>query len=217
VDAVRADYDEECSVCDKEEGDDMVANSNEAVIFNDISVKANTGYNYAGGSYGGDGGNGGAIINEDEGDVEDSSTGNGGSGAGASTGGTIMTGNASANANVLNRANTNRTLIDRCACPGDCCDSGDSWVVNRNRAAIFNFAATDANTGFNEADGSYGGEGGSAGDIHNNGEGDVEDSMTGTGGQGASASEGGLVQTGQSNSRLDIVNVVNRNITRILR
>jgi len=217
---------------------DMVKNWNEAQVENHIEVKANTGNNYADGSYGGHGGDGGDIRNgghnnisadsvdakcengdDNGGDVEDSATGNGGNGGAASTGGTVMTGNATANARVANTVNVNRTLINRCECvEEDCaCDEGNSKVFNHNQAQIGNGAEVKAKTGDNATDGSYGGSAGEAGQIENHDSGDVEESMTGNGGSGGNGGEGGLVQTGHSESRLDIMNVVNRNITRVLR
>jgi hypothetical protein len=212
----------------------MVMNMNEAGVSNRIEVRSATGENWAGGSYGGNGGDGGDIRNGEfnlvrvnggndcdqgnDGDVEDSTTGNGGSGGAASAGGAVMSGNASAVANVSNTANSNRTLIDRCACvEEDECDCGRDAVISFNRLGLANDGNVRAYTGENDAEGSYGGEGGQGGDIGNSGDGDIEESMTGTGGNGNAGGEGGLVQTGQSNSRLELVNVFNRNITRVLR
>jgi len=218
IDAVKAEFEEDCTPDEEcEEGDDRVMNCNQARVINEIEVKADTGENYADGSYGGHGGDGGKIDNQGEGDVEGSTTGNGGNGAAASTGGTVMTGDATATASISNMVNMNRTIIDRCACNGEDCDSGNTCVRNRNQADLSNSGEVKAETGDNEAEGSYGGNGGKGGQIANQDDGDVEDSTTGTGGVGAPSAAGGLVQTGDSTSRLDIMNVVNRTLTRILR
>lgn len=224
---------EECDNC----GDSVATNMNEAEVSNRIEVRSGTGKNWAGGSYGGDGGDGGDVRNggygpmgvksadngdnsyEDcGGDVEDSATGSGGNGGAASTGGTVMSGNASAFANISNTANVNRTLMDRCACvEEEECDCGRDAALNFNEAGLENEGEIKAYTGENDTDGSYGGSGGQAGDIDNTGSGDVEGSNTGDAGHGNDGGEGGMVQSGSSNSRIDIVNVLNRNITRVLR
>ncbi|MCR4330733.1 MAG: hypothetical protein NUV49_02540, partial [Patescibacteria group bacterium] len=61
------------------ESDDVVINSNEALVCNEVTAEAKTGGNDAMGSYGGDGGRGGNIRNNGD-DVDDSATGNGGNG-----------------------------------------------------------------------------------------------------------------------------------------
>lgn len=254
VDAVSMEYEEECpeepgdcNSCDH--GDDYVFNSNDASVRNSVRIKANTGGNFADGSYGGSGGSGGDIeIGAGEGEVEESTTGNGGNGGNASTGGTVITGNATATGSLTNMINENDTEIDRCACQEDCCDEvidgdcrfihgDDTMVMNRNRARMQNDMDVKANTGNNEALGSYAGEGGNGGDIeiggdnhfggpfvlnnvvngHDGSEGSVDESTTGTGGIGGEGAEGGLVQTGESRSWAEVVNMVNRNITRIRR
>lgn len=224
VDAVSAEYTEECfppeeDSCTCEECDDIVMNENCAIVINEVEVYANTGDNMAGGSYGGDGGDGGKIININDGDVDESTTGNGGNGGDASVGGTVITGDATAEADVMNAVNTNRTIINRCACEDEDCECGFDIVKNRNSAMVMNGVGVAAETGENLAEGSYGGDGGDGGKIYNGGGecSDVDESTTGNGGDGGQGSEGGLVQTGVSYSRANVVNVVNRNLTRILR
>jgi len=196
------------------ESDDTVMNDNEALVCNEVVAEANTGENFADGSYGGEGGNGGDIDNDDGDDVDDSSTGNGGNGGSGDVGGTIYTGNANANAGVINDVNSNDTEINRC---GECdTEDGDTVVMNRNRAMVGNGVGAMANTGENFADGSYGGEGGNGGDIDND-DGDVDNSTTGDGGTGGPGGPGALIQTGHANSNAGAINVINRNLTRILR
>jgi len=211
VDAVESEFSENCPP--PAHGDDTVENDNEATVYNEVVALANTGGNGAGGSEGGNGGRGGDIRNNGD-DVDDSSTGNGGNGGSGDVGGTIYTGNANANAGVINDVNSNDTEINRCACNGT--EDGDVVVMNRNRAMVGNGVYAGANTGENGADGSSGGEGGNGGDIDNNGD-DVDDSTTGSGGTGGSGSLGALIQTGHANSNAGVINVVNRNVTRILR
>lgn len=219
VDAISFTYDEECQEPEEPEGgsdgNDTVVNENIAKVVNIIGATANTGGNWAGGSYGGEGGEGGDIKNGSEGDVEGSTAGGGGAGGDANAGGTVITGNASTTLRLLNQVNYNDTEIDRCACGDD--SDGDIRVRNTNRAFLMNAGTADANTGLNLADGSYGGEGGEGGDIYNSGEGDVEDSTTGLGGDGGAGGLGGLIQTGRADTFVDVVNTINRNITRIRR
>jgi len=235
LDAIGAEYESECNLeepCDEccDAGHDIVINDNEATVMNRVSSHANTGGNYASGSYGGDGGDAGNIHG---GDVNQSTTGNGGDGGDASTGGTIFTGNAYATTSFNNEVNSNTTIIDRCACDNDgCCDGGHDVVYNRNRAIVVNDVSSYANTGDNMADGSYAGRGGDGGSINPyegpvirilddgeeyNDDGRVDESITGEGGAGGNGGEGGFVQTGESRSNTVFVNVVNRNLTRILR
>ncbi len=222
LDAVKADYTEECPPQQptQEECNTKIINNNEAVVINRVETTANTGGNMAGGSYAGSGGDGGAIVNEGEGDIENSNTGNGGTGGNSGVGGTIITGNAEAMSGVINYVNVNRTLVDRCACQGQAlCECSNDLVRNSNRAFLLNAASTEASTGVNYADGSVAGAGGSGGAIVNNNskEGDVQESNTGTGGNGGSSVDGGLVTTGTAISTTSVINVVNRNLTRILR
>ncbi len=218
LDAVGAEYETECVIeepcSDCESGDSIVRNNNSAFVMNRVSANSNTGGNYAGGSYAGNGGDGGAISGEE---VDESSTGNGGNGGDSGIGGTVITGNAYSNVNAYNEVNSNRTLINRCACESDnCCDSGDSLVVNRNRAIVMNKIGADSNTGHNEADGSYAGDAGDGGNIGGH-DSEVDESSTGNGGHGGNSSDGGLVQSGESRSNVTFVNIVNRTLTRILR
>ena len=75
-------------------------------------------------------------------------------------GATIVTGDATAEASVVNIINTNTTVIDTC-CDDDCdpsdeCECGDVVVVNDNDATVINNVTAVANTGGNSADGGDG-------------------------------------------------------------
>ncbi|PLX27633.1 hypothetical protein C0583_00125 [Candidatus Parcubacteria bacterium] len=220
------------------DGNDTVLNENSAEVMNGSMVMTNTGDNWADGSYGGEGGNGGDIRNGsrsrdyhgevqllgpgpmffdgEDGDVEDSTTGNGGAGGDAAEGGTVITGDAHADLSVRNVVNSNDTEINRCACDEDN-DDGNTRVRNINLAFLGSGEFIAANTGSNDAEGSYGGEGGNAGDISNRGEGDVEDSTTGSGARGGAGAAGGLVQSGASTATSALVDRINENVTRIMR
>ena len=216
-----------------------VVNMNGAMVHNEVMVGANTGRNLADGSYGGSGGSGGNISNidgsEENGDVRDSVTGRGGDGGAAAIGGTVVTGDATVTALVSNDVNNNLTTVDYCACEKldedccenseeDCCENSEEDCCDENiRVKNMNFAMLDnrlivgANTGRNDALGSYGGEGGGGGSIKNSGDGDVDGSTTSLGGNGGAGGEGGVVQTGASVAISELMNMVNTNITRIRR
>jgi len=217
LDAVGAMYESECNLeepCEKcGNGNDLIMNDNSSFVMNRVVAHSNTGGNVAGGSYAGDGGDGGAILGDD---VEESSTGNGGAGGDSGLGGTVITGNAVSSVDFYNEVNSSRTTIDRCACvdEGCCGDDGHSMILNRNRAIVMNDVVADADTGLNEAEGSYAGGGGDAGLIDAD---DVDKSTTGNGGLGGTSSAGGAVQTGLSRSNVTFVNIINRTITRISR
>lgn len=195
------------------EGDDSIVNDNSAEITNVVSAESNTGGNSAGGSFGGDAGDGGDISTTGDGDVEDSATGAGGAGGDGSPGGLITTGAATAEAGVLNVVNTNRTRVNRGTTDDD---EGNTSVSNTNWLGVENTVAADASTGDNEAEGSEGGNGGEGGSI-TSGDEEVDDSTTGAGGEGGLGSTGGDVLTGDSTSRAGVINIVNRNVTRIRR
>ena len=209
-----------------DESNDVVVNENTATVVNEVAVEAYTGENWAGGSFGGFGGRGGDIYNSGD-DVEGSSTGMGGNGGHGNIGGFVQTGDASAEADVENLVNYNDTEIDRTS--GEA-EDGNARVRNTNYGDIANGAHVLADTGLNEADVSFGGEGGRGGDLANGGgvgindEGeeeyygdDVEDTTTGNGGQGGDAAPGGEVVTGASMTRARVINTINKNVTRIMR
>ena len=191
-----------------------VKNSNKAKVKNDIEAKANTGKNDAGGAQGGNGGNSGSVTNSGD-DAEGNSTGNGGNGGNANgplSGGTVYTGNATANAGAMNRVNGNHTRVN-----ADCGCEGDVKVKNKNRAKVRNYVDAKANTGKNWAGGAKGGNGGTSGGVDNNADGDAKENTTGNGGAGGQGGEGGWVQTGNARADAAAINVVNRNMTRVVR
>ncbi len=214
---------------------DIVYNENEAFVGNHVGSTANTGLNRAGGSRGGEGGEGGDVEAEGEGGNlgNDNTGGDGGMGGDGSIGGTVITGDATARAGAINVVNTNRTNIDRCCeedmeepqepnneecCEEECCDDGMVLVINRNRGASLNGVFADANTGLNEAKGSKGGEGGEGGEVEVEEGGNAGNGNTGgTGGTGGMGGDGGYVETGVSVSEAGVINVINRNVTRIRR
>ena len=210
--------DDQMPACD-DECNDSVSNRNCAMVMNMVQTRANTGLNMAEGSYAGAGGDGGAIVNSGEGDIEESTSGNGGTGGNTGMGGAISTGDATAGTEVKNLVNSNLTDINRCGCEASStdCECSNDRIRNSSRASLMNGVMTDANTGINEADGSYAGTGGAGGAVVNNNGGDIQGSTTGSGANGGSSVDGGLVQTGISTSLTSVINVVNRNLTRILR
>lgn len=91
---------------------------------------------------------------------------------------------------------------------------GGIMVMSANGGMVVNEVAAVANTGGNDADGSYAGHGGRGGDITNRGD-DVDDSTTGNGGRGGNAGDGGLINTGNAIATAGADNDVNRNSTTI--
>lgn len=190
-------------------GDDTtVKNSNAAVVVNVSKVVADTGKNDVNG---GDGGYGGGAFAW----RGDATVGRGGDGA---PGGKVESGNAAAFSGVMNSVNLNETVVrDDCGCDGWWGGNDDTRVINRNMAMVMNFADVEANTGKNDANGGYGGDGGGAVAIgshswwffHTGGEATV-----GRAGDGA---KGGLVASGNANARAETTNYVNHNLTRIVR
>ena len=95
----------------------------------------------------------------------------------------------------------------------------DVTVTNTNRAMVFNMTSARSSTGDNYAGGSYGGSGGSGGEVEASGGGSgsavITDSSGGTGGTGGTASDGGAIQTGDAAATAGTMNSVNSNITDI--
>jgi len=185
-----------------------VRNRNSATVVNEVTVLASTGLNDANGGSGNDGGDSGnpiALLGSG------ATTGDGGDGGDGGTGGIITTGDATAGATVENTVNTNKTTVNLCGCGSS---RGDVDVRNRNRANVGNGVGVLADTGLNVANGDEGGEGGDSGDPLA-----IDDSgaSTGDGGDGGNGGGGGDVWTGSSTAGATVVNVINRNITRIRR
>src|SRR3989344_7012733 len=178
----------------------FVFNSNTAVVGNDVSSRADTGDNYAGGSEGGNGGDAGDIENDGGvGVINGGTTGNGGRGGDGDAGGIVVTGSATSGARAINVVNTNITRVGPDEGEqADCCPAGPVVASNRNRAIVFNDVEAKADTGDNAAKGSEGGNGGDSGDIENEDgpSGTITDATTGNGGQGGTGDAGGYVETG---------------------
>lgn len=195
-----------------------VSSHNSATITNNVNSRANTGGNWAGGSYGGDAGSGGDIEAGKNGDVDGAGTGAGGNGGGSSDGGQITTGPALTETLVVNAANSNNTRVsDDCGCEDN---RGDREVNVRvrsnNNATVTNNVDSRANTGRNNAEGSHAGDGGHGGDIEaGHWDGDVDDSGTGRGGNGGNSGFGGTVITSGAGTSTAVVTVLNRNVTRV--
>jgi hypothetical protein len=225
VDSLTAEYDETCPVVEEPEEEQMGAGRvnislhSGAVVLNDTETIANTGGNLADGSYAGAGGHGGDIDNNGgDQDVETATTGNGGNGGAGGLGGAIQTGDALAVASITNTVNSNVVRVGDCECDGKI---GRVRVRTHDFAALMNRTGTGANTGDNDALGSYGNDGGNGGSIANgNGDDDdgsqeVDDATTGNGGVGGGADAGGSVLTGRAEARTALVNIVNSNRVRV--
>ncbi|TSC86580.1 MAG: hypothetical protein G01um10148_566 [Parcubacteria group bacterium Gr01-1014_8] len=188
---------------------------------------------------GGDGGNGGDS--------------NGGD---AGPGGLVDTGDADANAGTVNTLNTTDIAVEGCGCEDDQDECGciPPWlrrdvdnsvrVKVHNDGTINNETKAKADTGDNDAGGSYGGDGG--GDCHCDGGGDGGDggdaevgddeegcgcewdiggggtANGGDGGDGGDADGGdgdvgGTIRTGDARSDAGTVNVMNTTLVRVTR
>ena len=221
VDSLTAEYDETCPAVEEPTEEYMGAGRvnislhSGAMVLNETETIANTGGNLADGSYAGAGGHGGDIDNHDgDQDVETATTGAGGNGGAGGLGGAVQTGDALAVASVTNTVNSNVVRVGDCECDGEI---GRVRVRTHDFAALMNRTGTAANTGDNDALGSYGNDGGNGGSIANGGgeedegEQEVDDATTGNGGVGGSADAGGSVLTGRAEARTALVNLINSN------
>ncbi len=224
-----------------DDNDIRVSVSNDATVTNTVEVEAETGDNEAAGGDGEEGGNGGEA--EGSGDNTGGNGGNGGSGA---LGGLIQTGDAVAFSSVMNDVNYNETVVtDSCGCDEEedgwmpfsfnrqsrdnGGDDNDIRVRVSNSANVMNDVEVEAETGDNEADGGDGEEGGNGGDAENEGNRSSrmmmpffsfwssDNNVGGNGGTGGNGGVGGEIYTGKATSGSEVVNVVNRNITRVTR
>ncbi|MBI5457001.1 hypothetical protein HY969_04670 [Candidatus Kaiserbacteria bacterium] len=241
--------------------------SNSGTINNETEAKADTGDNDADGSYGGDsddggdGGDGGRAKVEGGLDwnwceCDDSGSeanggvgGNGGdsNGGNAGPGGLVDTGDASAEAGTVNTLNTVDIEVVGCGCEeeetDDCCGGGRGDVDNRvvitlsNSGTINNETEAKADTGDNDADGSYGGDSDDGGDGGDGGNAKVEgddgencdcvppsggNANAGGGGEGGdtnggSSDVGGTIRTGDARSESGTVNLMNTVLIRVTR
>lgn len=167
--------------------------------------------------------------------------GNSNGGAGGA-GGAVVTGDAHADAGTENALNTVEVEVSGCGCD----DEGEGYVhpwfrrevdnsitVNlSNSGSISNETEAKAKTGYNDADGS---EGGDADDAGNGGEGgDAEaaggfwgwgDAGLAVGGEGGHGGEsnggaadvGGTILTGDAHSDAGTINIMNTVLVRVLR
>jgi hypothetical protein len=195
--------------------DITVTNSNSATVSNTVVVGANTGYNSVAGGTSGKAGNGGNVHGN-------GTAGNGGTSGGSNNDGYIATGNAASLSAISNDINTNRTKITtNCGCQGK--NGGDVTVNNQNNANIGNAVVAGSNTGYNGVTGGNTGAAGNGGEtashswskwnnhhMNNNG-----GATAGNGGNTGTSNNIGTILTGDSLSDSLVVNVVNRNITRI--
>lgn len=197
-----------------------ITTTNAGSIDNYTSAKAETGGNWAGGSFGGNGGEGGEVEAED-GDFNNggATAGNGGNGGNADIGGTVTTGDANADAGTLNTLNTTDVDVDLY---GENMNSSSLVVDTDNDNCgcdnnIDNHTKARARTGGNDAQGSEGGEGGEGGDVEVDDDGDNNNggATGGSGGSGGTGAAGGWVVTGVATSNAGSVNVLNATLVRV--
>src|SRR3989344_4836055 len=134
---------------------------------------------------------GGSVSNKVEGDDNINNDANGGGGNAA-----VTTGAASAGSMVENYVNKNTTKVN-----ADCGCKGDVEVNNYNRAKVKNNVLTSADSGYNQAFG---------GDVKNKVKGDDNENNDADGSGGAAS-----VKTGSADAGTSVVNVVNKNLTRV--
>ena len=197
--------------------DTDVRSSNYASVENDVVVVSKTGSNGVTGGNTGRTGNGGYAHGR-------TATGGDGGDSGDSTNlGTILTGNSTAIGTVNNDVNRNNTVVtEGCDCDGS---NGDVDVRSRNNGYVGNWLSVDSNTGDNGVVGGDSGAAGHGGDAISNtrshywkyfkaNKGSAEGGDAGNSGD---SSNDGLIQTGESVADGLVVNVVNRNVTRVNR
>ncbi len=195
--------------------DTTVSNTNSAYVNNTVSVGSNTGGNSVVGGNTGAGGDGGNAHGSQ------ATAGNGGTSGGSNNDGLIQTGDAAALSSITNRVNTNRTKITTdCGCEGQ---NGDVEVTNSSKAKVGNTVAVDANTGYNAVVGGTSGAAGNGGNAsahswskwnhHMAGHG--ASASAGNGGNTGTSNNLGTIVTGDALSDSVVVNVVNRNLTRV--
>ncbi len=226
-----------------DDNDIRVSVSNSATVTNVVETEAKTGGNEATGGDGEEGGNGGEA--EGTGDNTGGNGGNGGNGALGGlidTGDAVA---LSSVTNTVNTVRTH--ITDSCGCEEDARpsfmdmftrrttagDDNDIRVRLENSATIMNEVETEAMTGGNEADGGDGEEGGNGGEAEERDGRHTPRMMMpyyfsfwtpandtnqgGNGGNGGNGGVGGEIYTGNTTSGSEVVNVVNRTVTRIVR
>lgn len=201
------------------DSDIEVTNSNTASVMNTVVVDSNTGGNMVAGGNTGKGGNGGDASGKN------ARAGHGGTSGSTNNEAAIGTGNAAAIGTVKNEINSNRTKVStNCGCENSGKKIGDIKVNNSNSSAVGNTVGVLANTGLNAVTGGTTGKGGNGGDAsgssyswskwanHNQGA-----AKGGHGGNTGSTNNTAVVVTGESVADSLVVNVVNRNVTRVNR
>lgn len=202
-------------------GDDInVTSTNSASVLNAVVVGANTGYNVVAGGETGNGGNGGDATGKK------ANGGHGGTTGSSNNEALIATGNAAAIGTVNNSVNSNRTKVTKdCGCENRKSKGGDVTVTSQNEAEVGNILGVETNTGENAVLGGTTGNAGNGGaasasshswskwNNHQNKGG----ANGGHGGNTGGTNNVAVVLTGESVADGLVVNVVNRNVTRVAR
>jgi uncharacterized Zn-finger protein len=183
-------------------GDIVVRSRNSASIVNEVVTTASSGSNTTNGARANSSASGGNVS-----DAGASNTaGNGGNTVLGGMGGLIMTGNATANVSVSNDVNSNNTDVDT-----------NPWATNdirlrsRNTVDLGNGVTNAASSGSNTSNGkrAYSDlSGGSVTDSNFN-------NTAGNGGNHVEGGSGGEIHTGVATTNNSVVNVLNRNVTRV--
>jgi len=208
-----------------------VGSENNAAVVNEVMVGANTGYNGIAGGNTGKAGNGGDARSN----RADANGGKGGNSGASNNEGVIGTGDATAIGTVNNDINSNLTAVTKdCECDNRKSRGGDVTAWSANTAILANGLGVDANTGDNMIDGGTSGAAGNGGDAtarswsmwktymqkggyghHNKNNGG--EANGGNGGNTGASNNSGATVTGTSIADGLLINVVNRNVTRIAR
>lgn len=205
-----------------------VTNTNNATVENDVRVTASTGSNDARGGDGARGGWGG--------DASRGTAGTGGAGGHGGHGGGILTEAAAAVGTVQNDINSNVTNVRGCGCEEQSYSiisnlfggtDRETRIHNTNNATVENELEVDAETGLNEVDGGDADKGGNGGDANKSGSsnwlltllgiGNNSNNVGGHGAAGGNGGNGGSILSGAAVADGLVVNIVNRNVTRVTR
>jgi hypothetical protein len=183
-------------------GDVVVSNTNSATVSNVVSSSAVTGNNTADGAR--------AANRTSGGDIDHSGAankaGNVGSTVLGGNGGMISTGSATAVSEITNRLNTNRAQVELTPWA-----TNDVHVGNTNGLSVGSMIEAAADTGSNTGNGARAHGTTSGGNVDHSGDANT----SGNGGSDVEGGNGGHVTTGNSSARSSVLNVLNRNITRI--
>jgi hypothetical protein len=185
-------------------GDIHVSNHNAAGITNSLNVAASTGSNTSNGAQANNSTSGGNVTNSNY----DNHAGNGGSTVMGGAGGSISTGSAVATADVSNEINVNRTHIN-----------ATNWATNNiavgnsNHLDLINVGGVAGMSGDNVSNGSKAKSTTTGGDVTTSG----ASNHAGNTGSNVAGGMGGHISTGNAGSAASVVNVINRNVTRIVK